>query len=161
MTKIIDLLDHAGPGRKRRPGRQPSRYAKVRRDRFNDALEKFTRVDPVVVAVQGDAVESLYVARDAVAREAASLLFERLRAVPASREAARISSRRVAALAEIARLTIAIHRAHPGDPSPDRMRRVMAALQGEVEDAARKLFDAEGAERFVAELRSRLTASSP
>jgi len=160
MTKIIDLDDHRGPGRKRRPGRQPSRYARARRDRFNAALDQFTKADPVVVAVQGDAVESLYVARDAVAREAASLLFERLRAVPASREASRISSRRVAALAEIARLTIAIHRANPGQPSPERLGRVLESLQGEVEDAARKLFDPEGADRLIADLRARLADPS-
>lgn len=159
MTKIIDMDDHRGPGRKRRPGRQPSRFAKARRERFNAALDTFTTSEPVYRAVRGNAVESLYAARDAVAREAASLLFERLRSVPASREAARISSRRIAALAEVARLTLAIDRANPGEPSPERMQRVMASLQGEVEGAARTLFSDDLVDRFMAALASRADRS--
>lgn len=97
-------------------------------------------------------LETLYEARNSMAREAASLLWERLHAVPASREASRISSRRIAALSEVAALTVAINRANPGQPSPERFGRVLVALRTEVEQAACTLFDDATAQRFLDEL---------
>lgn len=127
---------------------------------YNQALEAFMRSDPVVRAsTGGSSLEALYEARNSMAQEAASLLWERLHAVPASREAARTSSRRIAALSEIAVLTLAIHRANPGQPSPERLGRVMTALRAEVEEAACKLFDAATAQRFLDELARRLPTS--
>jgi len=110
----------------------------------------------VRASTAASSLETLYEARNSMAREAASLLWERLHAVPASREASRISSRRIAALSEVAALTIAIHRASPGQPSPERLGRVLVALRTEVEEAACRLFDDATATRFLDELARRL-----
>src|SRR5689334_10006942 len=99
MGKIIDLEDQRGPGRVRTPAPRPTARRQAKRHAYNLELERFTAGDEVVQATKGASVECLYRARDAVAHEAAALLWQRLQAVPGSREAARISSRRVAALA--------------------------------------------------------------
>lgn len=157
MGKVIDLDQERGPGRVRTPARRPNRRRQARTQAYNAALEEFTGSDPVVrAATAASSVEALYEARNSVAREAASLLWERLHAVPASREAARTSSRRIAALSAVAGLTVAIHRANPGQPSPERLGRVLAALHAEVEEAARNLFDSATAQRFLDELARRL-----
>ena len=155
MGNVIDFEDR-GPGRARTPARRPSARRKAKTEAYNAAVSEFTQRDPVVRASQGGSVEALYCARDAVAQEAASLLFERQNAVPGSREAARISSRRIAALAEVGRLTIAIHRACPGEPSPDRLARVMALLRADVEAAVRGLFEERTAQRLLDEMARRL-----
>jgi len=155
MGNVIDLEDR-GPGRVRTPARRPSSRRKAKTEAYNAALSHFTQQDAVVVAAQGGSVEALYVARDAVAHEAASLLYERQHAVPGSREAARTSSRRIAALAEVGRLTIAIHRSCPGEPSPERMGRVMALLRADIEDVVRALFDTGTAQRLFDEMARRL-----
>ena len=126
--------------------------AQAKRDQFNEQLEQFTQADALVAASVTHSVEVLYLAREAAAREAASLLFERLRCVPASREAARTSSRRIAALSEVARLTLAIDRTNPGDPSPERLRRILESLRQEVENATSKLFGEEVAAQLIARI---------
>lgn len=156
MRNILDIEDHRGPGRIRTPARRPSAKRRAKTEAYKTALTAFTALDPVVRAAQGTSIESLYATRDAVAREAASLLFERLNAVPGSREAARISSRRIAALAEVGRLTLAIGRANPGEPSPERIGRIMALLRADIEDAMRGLFDPDTAQRFVDAMARRL-----
>lgn len=149
MAPMVDS-EPRGPGRIRKLGRRMSPQAQARRDQFNEKLEEFTQTDALVAASdRGDPVEVLYLAREAAAREAASLLFDRLRCVPASREAARVSSRRIAALSEVARLTLAIDRANPGEPSPDRLRRILESLRKEVEGAAQKLFGTELSDQLM------------
>ena len=157
MGKIIDLDDQRGPGRVRTPARRPNARREARRRVYNAALEEFTGSDAIVRASAAtSSVEALYEVRDSIALEAASLLWQRLHAVPASREAARISSRRIAALSEVASVTVAIHKANPGQPSPERLERVLGALRAEVVEAVRDLFDDATAERFVDELGRRL-----
>ena len=158
MGQIIDLdQQQRAPGRIRTPARRPSQQRKARTERYNAALEVFTRLEPVVRAAhEADSVEVLYAARHSVAQEAASLLWQRMQEVPASREAARISSRRIAALAEVGSLTIAINKANPGQPSPERVERVLGALRAEVVQVVRDLYDNATAERFLDELGRRL-----
>lgn len=156
MGKILDLEGHRGPGRVRTPARRPSPRRRAKTERYNQELEEFVDVDVVVQAATGGSVECLYKTRDAVAQEAAALLWQRMQAVPGSREAARISSRRIAALAEVGSLTLAINRADPGQPSPERLRRVLSALRTEIESAVRELFDEDTAARFLGELSRRL-----
>jgi hypothetical protein len=156
MGKVIDLQQQRGPGRVRTPARRPSPRRSAKTAVYNQELEEFTESDPVVRAARGESVESLYAARDAVAQEAASLLFERKRAVPGSREAARISTRRIAALVEVGSLTIAINRASPGQPSPERLRRVLGHLRKDVENAIEELFDVGCSTRLLYELARRL-----
>lgn len=157
MANIIDLDGARGPGRVRMPVRRPNRRREARTRTYNEALDAFTSADPVVQAATGaSSIDTLYETRNSIVREAASLLWARKHAVPGSREAARISSRRIAALSEVAALTIAIHRANPGQPSPERLGRVLLALRTEVEEAACKLFDAATAQRLLVELARRL-----
>lgn len=156
MGNVIDL-EERGPGRVRTPARRPGARRKIKVAAYNVALRQFTEVDSVVRAALGGTIEVLYATRDAVAQEAASLLFEREQAVPGSREAARTSSRRIAALAEVGRLTVLIARAAPGEPSPERLRRVLGQLRTDVEEAVDELFD----EPVAAALRAALAASLP
>jgi hypothetical protein len=157
MGKVIDLQQERGPGRVRTPARRPSPRRVAKTTIYNEELDKFTEADSVVMAAAGDSNESLYRTRDEVAREAAALLFERRRAVPGSREAARISTRRIGALVEVGSLTIAINRAHPGQPSPERLRRVLGLLRQDVQTVIDDLFD----EPAVTALRAALAARLP
>lgn len=156
MGKNLQLDDQRGPGRVRTPAPRPTARRQAKQAAYNVELEQFTVGDEVVRATRGRSVECLYQARDAVAHEAAALLWQRLRAVPGSREAARISSRRVAALAEVGSLTLAINKANPGEPSPERLSRVIAALRAEIEDAVRELFDKNTSDRLLLDLCGRL-----
>ena len=156
MGKTIDLEVRRGPGRVRTPAPRPSARRRAKTEDYNRALEEFTDAEAVMQAVRGESVESLYAAREAIAREAAALLFERKRAVPGSREAARISSRRIGALTEVGSLTVAIHKTHPGQPSPERLERILGLLRSDIEEAVRDLFDETTAQRLLDELARRL-----
>lgn len=154
---VVDLEEQRGPGRIRMPKPRPSRQRREKIAAYNAEADAFVRTDAVVTASAEGSVEVLYAARDEVAREAAALLWERRRQPPGSREAARISSRRVAALAEVGHLTVQIARAHPGEPSPERIRKVLGQLRKEVEGVIGDLFDAPAA----AALRARLATCLP
>lgn len=145
------------PGRPRAVARRPSTRVQERVVEYNEEATRFVAADELCQAVQsGDDLESLYVAREQLAREAASLLFSRLQAVPGSRELGRLVTRRISALREIASLTISIARAGTGMPSPERLERIMMSLIDVVDQAAAGVLPSEIVARFRDELRARL-----
>lgn len=104
---------------------------------YHEDSARFVGADRVVrAAASGNDLESLHVAREDLAREAAGIFFTRLQAVPGSRELGRLASRRIAALREIANVTLAIARADQTTPSPARMSRILESLAGVVNEAA-------------------------
>lgn len=146
MSKVTPFL---GPGRPRtvvprRSARMEQRVAAHHAD-----AARFVEADEVVRAASSkDDLEGLYVARLELAREAAGLLFMRLQAVPGSREQGRLATRRIAALREVASLTVAISRAVGSLPSPAAMRRILESLGQAVDEAAASVLPADVAERF-------------
>lgn len=124
---------------------------------YNEGESRFVDADHLFRAAQsGHDLESLYVAREELAREAASLHFARLHAVPGSRELGRLATRRIAALREIASLTIAIARVDTATPAPERLARIMASLVEVVDEAATSVLLPEVATTFREEWRARL-----
>jgi len=116
---------------------------------------RFVDLDPLYQAAKsGDDLEPLYVAREELAREAAALLFARIQSVPGSRETGRLASRRIAALREIASLTLALDRM--AVPAPDRLARIIANLREIVGEAAEEVLPTEHAEMFKKAWRLRL-----
>jgi hypothetical protein len=145
------------PGRPRTVTRQRSTRVQERVAAYNEKAARFVAADELYQAAQsGDDLESLYVAREQLAREAASLHFTRLQTVPGSREMGRLITRRISALREITSLTIAIARAGTGMPSPERLERIMANLIDVVDQSAAGVLPPEVAARFRDELRARL-----
>jgi len=123
---------------------------------FHEEGMRFAEADRVVQAANsGNYLESLFVAREELAREAAGLLYARLQSVPGSREMGRLASRRIAALRDVANLTLAIARVDQGLPSPAQMARILQSLQDVIEDAASVLPE-EVALKFAAAWRQRI-----
>jgi hypothetical protein len=127
---------------------------RIERNRL--ALEAYENQDRVLRTVVAEkSLESLLVLREEMAREAASLLFQRLKAVPGSRELERLCSRRLAALAEVAALSIAIAKTAPGHTSPETTRRVCRLLLAEVEIAAAQVLPQDAVARLAEALQRR------
>lgn len=150
-------ITHPDPGRPRTVARRRSPRVQARVDAYNEDSARFVDADPVFEAAKsGDELESLYLAREELAREAASLLFSRLQSVPGSPEMGRLASRRVRALREIASLTIAIARIDSAMPAPERLARIITNLLDVVGEAAREVLPPEGGELFRNAWRARL-----
>jgi len=126
-----------------------------------EALSRHEHHDPVVLAAHvGDPIESLYVLREQMAREAAALLFDRLYVCPRGRDSERLSSRRIRALADVANLTAQIARADPGAPSDAIVRRVVELLLVEVASAAADVLPEGSAAKLGEALRRRLDSGA-
>jgi hypothetical protein len=141
---------HEGvPGRPRKVTPRRSARVQQRVSAFQEGSARFVDDDRVVrAAASGESLEALYIAREELAREAASLLFDRLQATPGSRELGRLASRRTSALRDIANLTVAIARAGAGAPSPERMGRILVSLMEVVDEAAVSVLPADTAVKF-------------
>lgn len=160
---FIDLLSsmsltHLGdPGRPRTVVRRRSARMQARIAAYNEEAQRFAAEDRLTQAVcSNDKLETLYMSREEIAREAAGLLFDRLHTAPGSREVGRLASRRLAALREVSNLTLAIARANADAPSPDRMHRILSLLMETIDDAADGVLPPEDAEKFRDLWRSRI-----
>lgn len=144
------------PGRPRAVVRRRTARMQERVAAFHEAGMRFAESDRVVQAAAAtNDLEALFVAREELAREAAGLLYARLQSVPGSREMGRLASRRIAALRDVANLTVAIARVDRGLPSPAQMGRILQSLQDVIEDAASVLPE-DVARRFAAAWRQRI-----
>lgn len=156
MADIVDLFDDGGPGRSRL-ARRPSARTQARIERHRAALEEHEKQDPLLKVSRGtEKLAALYLAREQIAVEAAALLWSRLQMRPGAREIGRTASRRVAALAEVGRLTVEIARADPGAPSAVTMKRLLLQLRSDVEAAAGEVFDEATVARLTAAIRQRV-----
>jgi len=156
MADVIDLFDDGGPGRSRVVSR-PSARTQARIARHRAAVEEHETLDPLLaVARSAERLETLYAVREQMARETAALLFSRLNLRPGAREIGRTASRRIAALAEVGRLTVEIARADPGAPSAAVMKRICLLLLSDIEAAAAEVFDDATTGRLTTALRVRL-----
>jgi hypothetical protein len=125
------------PGRPRSVARRRSARVQERVAAYHESEARFVDDDRLFRAAKADVnLESLYAARLELAREAAGLHFARLQAVPGSRELGRLASRRIAALRQVASLTIAIAHADAASPSPARLRLVLEDLMVVVDQSA-------------------------
>jgi DNA-binding transcriptional regulator YdaS (Cro superfamily) len=98
----------------------------------------------------------------ALAEEAAGLLYDRERLQREGRDgAAQVSSRRVEALARIARLVVLreeLRRAR-GDANPEHIAKALRMLEVEVEAVAGEVLDPAVSERFLAVFRAKMATS--
>jgi glycerol-3-phosphate dehydrogenase len=160
MAKVIDFGKRP-PGRPTKVAPAPSERVRARIEAYEKAAAEHTEKDPLVRAsAEPASLETLYLTREEIAREAAGALWMRMNSTPGSRERRRASARRVSALSEVAQLTLKIAKVTAGEASPATLRLVLDALQREVEDAAREVFDAGTADRLTIAIRCRLVASS-
>ncbi|HEY0467869.1 MAG TPA: hypothetical protein VGC79_26900 [Polyangiaceae bacterium] len=140
--------------------RRPSQRTRARIEQYRKAIKAHEENDQVVRAARGsERIETLYLAREQVAIEAASLLWVRLNARPGSREFGRTCSRRVSALAEVASLTIAISKADPDAPTIETTKWVCALLLYELKAAAASVLPSEAAAALDMALQQRLDDS--
>jgi hypothetical protein len=160
MGAAVD--DKNAPGRPRKVAARRSKNVQARVASFHDAEKRFVETDQVVLAaLRDDRLDVLHVAREALAREAAGLLFARLQCVPGSREMGRLASRRVAALREIANLTLSIARIDTGLPSPQRISKLLELLMVTIDEAAESVLPTETATAFARACRQRIEPFLP
>lgn len=155
MAAAMD--DESVPGRPRKVVARRSKRIRERVASFHEAEERFVEVDQVVLAASvDDRLEVLHVTREALAREAAGLLFARLQAIPGSREMGRLATKRISALRDIANLTLSIARIETGLPSPERMGRILGFLMTTIEEAAENVLPGDTARAFSDAWRARI-----
>jgi hypothetical protein len=144
------------PGRPRSVAQRRSARVQSRVAAYHESEARFVDADQLVRATKADSdLESLYMARLELAREAASLHFARLQAAPGSREMGRLATRRIAALRQVASLTIAINHAGAASPSPARLRRVLEDLMAVVDQSASSVLPPNSLTKFRAEWQRR------
>jgi hypothetical protein len=97
----------------------------------------------------GNTIEVLEQIRAATAVEAASLRWERMQR-PLDPEAPKWSSRRVALLAEVARLTLVIARLEPGRPPPATIAKVFDAFWSTVRETASEVLSTADVDQLMA-----------
>ena len=97
----------------------------------------------------GNTIEVLEQIRAATAEEAASLKWERMQR-PLDPEAPKWSSRRVALLAEVARLTLVIARLQPGRPAPGTTAKVIQAFWITVRETASEVLSKAEVDQLIA-----------
>ena len=130
------FAESRGPGRPPKLLRRPSPQRQRQNERARAVEEVYVQGDLVLASVKtGNTIEVLEQIRAATAVEAASLRWERLQH-PLHPEAPKWSSRRVALLAEVARLTLVIARLEPGKPAPATTAKVIQAFWSTVRETA-------------------------
>jgi len=142
----------------RRVHRQPSARHRQKREARQLASAAHEATDAIVQAARtASTVELLHLQRLEVAREAASLRFDRMFG-STSADTGRLISRRVRALRAVADATLQIHELEAGSPSPVVVRRIVALLTDDVVAAGRAVFDSATADRLEVAVRRRVDA---
>jgi len=145
-----------GPGRPVQVARRPSERRHRRIIETQEALHRHVVADPVVAAAAlRDRAETLRQVLVETSVEAAALAWERSQQPSHHREFARITSRRVTALVQVARVAIALHQLAPEEPAPATIERVLRSLLDAAVNAARDVLPASDLERFTDALNRR------
>ena len=130
--------------------RRPSAQRQRQNERALAVEEVYVQTDLVLASVKsGNTIEVLEQIRAATAVEAASLRWERMQR-PLDPEAPKWSSRRVALLAEVARLTLVIARLEPGRPPPATVAKVFDAFWATVRETAGQVLSKPEVDRLMA-----------
>jgi hypothetical protein len=149
-----------GPGRPKRVIRRPSALRLQRLAQRRAALDSHAAADPVVVACsRDDPYEVLRQARIAAAIEAAALRWRIEFDPPTDSELPKLHGRRLGAVLEIGRMTMAMHWSDVAEPSPELMHRVTEHFLHTVDEAVREVLDTVTADLLVARYRGRIAAS--
>ncbi len=139
-----------GPGRPVQVARRPSERRHRHVIETQEALQKHLVADPLVAAAAlRDRAETLRQVLVETSVEAAALAWERSQQPSHHREFARIASRRVTALVQVARVAIDLHQLAPEEPAPATMERVLRSLLEVVVEAARDVLPASDLDRFT------------
>lgn len=154
--EVFDPPGRRPPGRPVAIGRRPGARRAERIEATQRALERHLEADPLLQVARGrDARATLEAALVGASVEAASLAWERRHCAAHDREFGRICSRRLAALVEVARLTLVLQKLDPGAPAPAAIKRVTDLLRHAVEQAAREVLPPDDADQFAEALASR------
>lgn len=144
----------------RRVRSRPTSRRQQRLDLLRAAEIEHEAADPVLRAASGATTPELLRAQCIeLAREAAALRFERLRAATGARETGRLISRRIRGLRSLARAVVELHELEAGAPSEAVTRRALGLLQRDIEDVVAELFKREDAERLIGGIRRRVEAN--
>lgn len=170
VVPIRQLDEHGEPVVVRRPGRprRVERAPTVDEGAYHAAVAaevaRAIDADPIVASSDTSASPRLILEQTMreVAREAASLRWERERAVREGRaDAERISSRRVAALVRLGELAVAREqlRRDEDEPEPEEVARVVELLVAAVAEVIEETTPPQTAKTFMARLRDLITAA--
>ena len=169
VIPLRQLEDGPTPLVRRRPGRPrrlecaPTIDERAYHQAVGRAADIAIRADELVRAETDAPLDIIQRAMDGVAREAASLAWERRRAQREGRpEAERISGRRVNALGRLADLVAAREqlRREGGTIRPEHIETIIGMLVGAVRETVREVAPAETASAFMAALTARMSAAS-
>jgi hypothetical protein len=147
-------------GRPRKIERAPDHDQEEYADRLNAIRETFEHDDPLVQALdRGEScAEIIETVKLQVAREAASISFDKQKAAARGGDIGQLAVRRIDALAKLAALELA--RMKLGlepviDVRSPRVQQAVGFLLDEVERVAREVLDDTSASKFVSDVRSR------
>jgi hypothetical protein len=148
-------------GRPRKVRRAPDADEQAYTNQVVKVARSFVARDPVVQSAaelrERDDPTVLDKAMEQLAREQASLAFEKELLLGAGRDIAQICSRRIDAISKLAALVV--ERSKLGidtfDPRDPRVQRVVQAFFTAFADAAREVLPPETAERFVGDVLAR------
>jgi hypothetical protein len=129
-TEKNELKIKRGPGRPRKVERAPTTSDLEYNALMAEQRQSFIASDPLVRTIdgKGDSLEILYHIKREVAREAASLHFERIETEKRGRDTGQVSSRRIEALKKIADIELKIKEidSESINMSSERMQKVFA-----------------------------------
>lgn len=155
---LVEVSDNVVDIDARRVQRPPSARGLARREALRAAEAAYQEADPVVRAARhASHGELLHVQVVELAREAASLKFDRLQTTdPRTRQ--RITSRRIRALRALADAVIQRHRHEAGAPSDAAVQRVLQLLMSDVLAVGPQIFSSDVAAKLQVALQERFDA---
>ncbi len=149
-----------GPGRPKKVGAKPTVDDLAYHAEMSVQRARYIDTDPLVkVAVsRQEAIDTLQQVKEQVAREAASLLFSKTEEEKYGRDTSQMSSRRIAALREIASIELEIKKLGVTmiDLKSERFTRIFKFFLANIREAASKVMSTEQLDLFVNQLETQL-----
>jgi len=147
-----DLKVKRGPGRPRKVERAPTVSDLEYHALMAEERQKFIGSDALVKAIEehGDALGILHLIKKEVAREAASLHFERIETEKRGRDTGQVSTRRVEALKKIADIELKIKEidSESVNLSSERMQKVFSLWVETMREVAQEILPQETLDLF-------------
>lgn len=141
-----------GPGRPRKVERMPTTSDLEYHALMASQRDQFVKSDPIVRSVEGkgDSLSTLHMIKLGIAREAASLHFERIETEKRGRDTSMVSSKRIDALKKIAEIELKIHELDSDsiNLSSERMQKIFALWVETMKEVAREVMPPEVMDLF-------------
>lgn len=166
FAAVVPLHAATGNGIKRGPGRPKKINAKPTTDdllyhaEMARAKAAYIEADPLVQSTRNrqEAQETLHRVKEEVAKEAASLSFAKIEEEKYGRDTSQMSSRRIAALREIASIELEIKKlgATMIDLRSERFQRIFQSIIETIRETASEVLNTEQADLFFNRLGTKL-----